>query len=234
MVKFIKMLVGLGLIPFCWAASMAVYKLYQASVASAATAGWESWALPAGFVAWVAVFFLLPRPMRTYVLGHELTHALWAVLMGGRVGKMKVGKSGGHVELSKTNFIITLAPYFFPFYTVLVIAAYYLASLWLDVEPYRSWWLCAVGFTWSFHLTFTVHVLAQRQPDVQEHGRLFSHVAIYAANVLVLGLWMVLVGSPELAGLGELVGSESALVYGVAYRYLSGAWLAAENWLGNR
>ncbi len=222
--KFIKMLIGIALLPLGWAASTAVYQLYQSSVVSAVANDWKSWALPAGFLIWVVVFFILPRPARTYVLGHELTHALWAILMGGRVGKMKVGKEGGHVELSKTNFVITLAPYFFPFYTVLVIAAYYLVGLAADMEPYRAWWLGAVGLTWSFHVTFTINMLTQRQPDVREHGRVFSYAVIYIMNVLVIGLWMVLIGAPRFVTFGELLRSEAITAYNISWQWMMLAW----------
>ncbi|MEN7973474.1 MAG: hypothetical protein ABFR47_06530, partial [Verrucomicrobiota bacterium] len=197
MLKLAKMLIGILLLPACWAVSVATYNLHQISSESLPADEFGIWALPTGFVLWVAFYFLLPRPSRTYVLGHELTHAMWALLMGARVSKLKVGSTGGHVELSKTNFVITLAPYFFPFYTFLAIAAYYLAGIWVDVEPYKSWLLGAVGFTWAFHVTFTLNMLADRQPDIQEHGRIFSYTIIYLMNVLTIGLWMILVGSPE-------------------------------------
>ena len=225
MLKFFKMLIGIMLLPACWAVSVATYSLYQISGESVATDGFGAWALPIGFVLWVAIYFLLPRPTRTYVLGHELTHAMWALMMGGRVGKLKVGMDSGHVELTKTNFVITLAPYFFPFYTVLVIAAYYLAGIWLEVEPYKAWWLGAVGFTWSFHITFTLNMLAERQPDIQEHGRIFSYAIIYLMNVLVIGIWMVLVGAPKLGSLGELLAHEHATAYTHTYRQAISAWV---------
>jgi hypothetical protein len=225
MFKFLKMLIGILLLPACWAVSVAVYKLYQTSVQTASTSGFEVWALPAGFLLWVAVFFLLPRPFRTYVLAHELTHALWALMMGGRVGKLKVGKTGGHVVLTKTNFIITLAPYFFPFYTFLVIAAYYLAGIWLGVELYKAWWLGAVGLTWAFHITFTLNMLAERQPDIQEHGRIFSYAVIYMMNALVIGLWMVLVGTPKFGSFGELLAHENATIYNLVHRQCVSAWI---------
>jgi hypothetical protein len=213
MIKFIKMLAGLALLPACWGMSIAVYRLYQTSLETAVASGFEKWALPAGFLLWVVVFFLLPRPTRTYVLGHELTHALWSIMMGGRIGRIKVGRSGGHVELTKTNFIVTLAPYFFPFYTVFVIAAYYLCGIWLNMEPYRLWWLGAVGLTWSFHLTFTLHMLAEHQPDIHEHGRIFSYAVIYIMNLMVIGLWMLLVGDPTFLSFGGLLIHENAVVY---------------------
>lgn len=234
MFKFLKMLLGLLLLPACWATSTAVYMLYQTSVESAAASGFEIWALPVGFVLWVVLFFLLPRPFRTYVLAHELTHAMWALMMGGRIGKLKVGKSGGHVELSKTNFVITLAPYFFPFYTFLVIGAYYLASIWVEVEPYKAWWLGAVGLTWAFHLTFTLNMLAERQPDIQEHGRIFSYAVIYLMNVLVIGLWMVLVGSPKLGRFGERLAHENATAYTYTYRQTVSAWIYLSRWIAKK
>lgn len=225
MFKFLKMLIGIALLPACWAVSAAVYALYQTAQDSAALDGLAAWSLPIGFALWVALFFLLPRPFRTYVLGHELTHALWALMMGGRVGRMKVGKSGGHVELTKTNFVITLAPYFFPFYTFLVIGAYYLAGIWLEVEPCKAWWLGAVGFTWAFHVTFTLSMLAEHQPDIHEHGRIFSYTVIYLMNVLVIGLWMVLVGDPRFGILGNLLCHETGAAYSQARHYCVAAWI---------
>jgi hypothetical protein len=220
--KFLKMLMGIALLPFCGAVSIATYKLYQTSLETTATNNAEAWAIPAGFLIWVLLFFLLPRPFRTYVLAHELTHAMWALMMGGRVGKIKVGKSGGHVELSKTNFIITLAPYFFPFYTALAISSYYLTGLALDAEPYRLWWLGAVGLTWSFHITFTIHMLSQQQPDVQEHGRIFSFAVIYTMNVLVIALLLVILGTPRLMDLGHLLGHETLSAYQHAWNICIG------------
>lgn len=224
--KFLKMLIGVALWPLAYAVTCSTYKLYEVSANGSLNEGWAAWALPAAFLAWVVIFFILPRPFRTYVLGHELTHALWALLMGGRVGRMKVGKSGGHVELSKTNFVITLAPYFFPFYTAIVIAAYYISIRWLDTEAYLAWWLGAVGLTWSFHITFTLHMLSQRQPDIQEHGRIFSYTVIYIMNVLVIALMMIMLGAPRLLTFGDLLGTESASAYSYTSHLLEKGWNA--------
>ena len=41
--------------------------------------------MPSGVVLWLVTFFGLPRPLWLYVFGHELTHAIWVMIMGGRV-----------------------------------------------------------------------------------------------------------------------------------------------------
>ena len=74
--------------------------------------------------------------MSLYVFGHELTHALWVWLMGGRVSRFRVGREGGHILTDKNNFLIALAPYFFPLYSILVLALYGALSLFMDMQPY--------------------------------------------------------------------------------------------------
>lgn len=203
MKKLLKFVIGLFLLPFCWALSRALFYLLQSLPAE--DSGWTAWAIPAGFAVSILGFFVLPRPFRTYVLAHELTHAVWGMLMGAKVGKMKVGKNGGHVMLSKSNFLISLAPYFFPFYTGVVIALWYLARLFIDLSAYTFWWLATVGLTWGFHVTFTVYMLSQRQPDVQENGRLFSYTVIYIANLLFVALWIIMIGTPTFPGAWKLL-----------------------------
>jgi len=78
----------------------------------------------AGAGCWLAIFLLLPKPMWVYVFGHELTHAIWTWLFGGRVKKFKASSQGGHVVVTRNNFIIALAPYFFPLYAVLVVLVF--------------------------------------------------------------------------------------------------------------
>jgi hypothetical protein len=93
----------------------------------------------------VVIFLLLPKPMWIYVFGHELTHALWTWLFGGQVKKMKVSSAGGHVVVSKTNFVIALAPYFFPLYAALVIAVFASAISFGTGGIIWSGFICCVG-----------------------------------------------------------------------------------------
>ncbi len=140
----------------------------------------------AGAACWIVVFLLMPKPMWLYVFGHELTHALGTWLFGGQVKKMKVTSAGGHVVTSKTNFVITLAPYFFPLYAVLVVGGFALGHLIWGWQKYLIVFHLVVGMAYAFHLTLTFHVLQTRQSDITSQGYLFSGVVIYLGNVCVL------------------------------------------------
>ena len=118
MPKWIKFIIAILLLPVCAGAAQALWLVLRACGGADTT--WVP--LLAGAACWVVIFLLLPKPMWIYVFGHELTHALWTWLFGGQVKKMKVTSAGGHVVISKTNFVIALAPYFFPLYAVLVVA----------------------------------------------------------------------------------------------------------------
>jgi len=218
--KFLKLLIGLLLLPLGWAATRAVFALLTTTTPGASA----GWALPTGFLLAVLGFFLLPQAFRTYVLGHELSHAIAGLLMGAKVGKMKVGRDGGHVELSKSNFIIALAPYFFPFYTALVIGLWYGLGFFWDVSAWEPLWLVLVGMTWGFHITFTIYMLSQHQPDVQEHGRIFSYVVIYLANLFVVSLWMIAIGEPTFRGAAASLSSETVAAYTVVWALMVQGW----------
>jgi hypothetical protein len=164
-----------------------------------------------GFGCWLAVFSLLSPPARAYVISHELTHVFWALLMGAKVSGLETGARGGQVRVSKENWLITLSPYFFPLYAVVVMALYYGLGLLADVRPFAPVFYYLLGVAWSFHLTFTWLALRQNQSDVRRHGWLFSMVVIYGMNLLVVALLLALVSSRvTLAGLVGQFGGECA------------------------
>ncbi|MDA1043905.1 MAG: hypothetical protein O3C57_01640 [Verrucomicrobia bacterium] len=203
-----RFLVALALIPFCAALTQVAFDLIvQVQPGSNWLIPPSALATAGGYLLWLGIFFTMPRPVRTYVLAHELTHALWAALMGARVSKLRITKSGGSVNVSKSNFLITLAPYFFPLYTVLVLVLYGVLDLFFPVSRYELIWLALVGFTWGFHFTFTVTTMLQQQSDIEEYGHVFSYVIIYLFNIAGVCLWVLLVAAPTFESFAtELVG----------------------------
>ena len=178
--KWIKFIIGLLLLPVCAGALRALWLVLRAS--GSADTIWVPFL--GGAACWVVVFILLPKPMWIYVFGHELTHALWTWLFGGEVKKLKVTSKGGHVVISKTNFVIALAPYFFPLYAVIVIGLYSLGRWWWSWP--LIWFHVLIGAAYAFHVSLTFHVLQTRQSDITSQGYLFSAVVIFLGNVCVL------------------------------------------------
>ena len=84
-----------------------------------------------------------------------------------------------------------------------------------------------MGFTWGFHLTFTVSTLLQKQTDIHEYGYLFSYTLIYFLNVLGIGLWFVAVTSVTLEHVLRLLGADTVHVLALcrqSLRALSRIW----------
>jgi len=192
MLRLLRFLTGAFLIPLCVAVTLALLDVVRhiPSSGNSLLSPESTWLLT-GYFLWLGMWFFLPQPVRAYVAAHELTHALWGLLCGARVSNVRVSSKGGSVRLSKSNMIITLAPYFFPLYTLLVILLRLLIGCFVSPVPYPLAWLFFVGLTWGFHVTFTVQSLIITQPDIQEYGRLFSYTIIYLFNLTGVGLWIV-------------------------------------------
>jgi hypothetical protein len=177
------MLLGILLLPICLGTAQALGKVLFA--AGSADRIW----LPflAGAACWLAVFLLLPKPMLIYVFGHELTHAVWTWIFGGRVKKFRATSEGGHVVTTKSNFVIALAPYFFPVYAALIVLAFFIGDLlWQWHRFYLVWFHLLLGAAYSFHITLTWEALKTRQSDITSQGRLFSAVVIFLGNAMIL------------------------------------------------
>ncbi len=208
MLKIFRAILGILLLPICIVITISIADIIKALEPSATLTDMPiALALLAGFLLWILIYYILPRPVRTYIIAHELTHALWATVMGADVFDMKIDKDHGSVTLSENNFLITLAPYFFPLYTVITIIIYYICSIFFDVEQYTLIWLGLVGLTWGFHFTFTLGTLMQHQTDIQLYGYIFSYTFIYILNALGIGLWIVLVSSTTLEDMLITIGS---------------------------
>ncbi|MBR3956894.1 MAG: hypothetical protein IKJ89_03495 [Kiritimatiellae bacterium] len=196
------MILGVLLLPMCWGVVRAFCDSVMASAGESGGITAESIALVGGMAAFALCWMAVSHPVKTYVLGHELTHAIWGLLFGALPSKLRVSASGGSVNLTKSNMLITLAPYFFPFYTFLVIVVALITSAFIRPLPFLPLWMFAVGFTWAFHALFTLETLAQRQPDVKLYGRIFSWVFIFLANVALVLVFLASTTSLTFAQLG--------------------------------
>jgi hypothetical protein len=196
------MLLGVALLPMCWGVVRAFCDSVVAAAGESGGITAESIALLGGMLAFALCWMSVPHPVKTYVLGHELTHAIWGLLFGAVPSRLRISESGGSVNLTKSNMLITLAPYFFPFYTFVVVIAAIVTYAFVRPLPWLPLWMFMVGFTWAFHVLFTIETLSQRQPDVKLYGRVFSWVFIFLANVALVLVFLAAVTSLSFAQLG--------------------------------
>lgn len=227
--KWLKFIVAIFLLPICAIFTQTFFTAFaRATVAQRLWAGEEFWFFSLGALLWLIAFFGLPRPIVLYVFGHELTHALWVWLMGGRVSRFRVGREGGHIMTNRSNFWIALAPYFFPFYSILAIAAYGISSLFFNVQPYGRLLYGAIGVTWAFHFTFTCWMVPKNQTDLRDHGTFFSLAVIYVMNLTLLSVMLVLASSQITfasfgADLAKNLGNFSQWVGDLTDKFVQGA-----------
>jgi len=150
-------------------------------------------------VGWLASGLLKRFFLYLYVLGHELTHALFVILHRGRVAEIHVSSDGGYITTDKSNLLIALSPYFVPFWSIICAGVYALSRLWPGQHEYTDLaFYAAMGVTWSFHMAWTLWMIPRDQPDLQENGTFFSLVIILLANVLVLAGLLCLAGESPL------------------------------------
>jgi hypothetical protein len=146
------------------------------------------WAL-GGAGVYLLLHLFFHRPILSHILAHELTHALAALLSGGKVTAVHATTEGGSTLINRSHWLISLAPYVFPFYSALALLVWVLAA-----PTYRPYLSGLVGFLYAFHGVLTLTTLAHPQPDLEEAGMAFSLIFIFTGNmmifmVLTLLLW---------------------------------------------
>jgi hypothetical protein len=137
-----------------------------------------------GFAAGFAFWIFLGRFLRFFQnFEHELTHLLVGLLFFKRPRAIFASEDeGGLVSLYGGNFIITLAPYFLPTFSLLILPFFLLFQ-----ATYHSYLYVILGFLTGYHVISTFEEFNFRQPDIQVSGRLFSIVFCLLGNIVMLG-----------------------------------------------
>jgi hypothetical protein len=201
--RWLNNVIALFLLPPVWVLTKALFTSF--AHVTEHHAFWfteEFWFFALGAILWTIAFagslwvYGEPRPLRIYVFGHELTHAIMAKAMGGNVFDFKASRNGGYIITDKSNFWIALAPYFWPLYSIAVIAVYGVVSVFYNVQAYTSLLFALLGLTWAFHFSFTLWMIPKGQTDLTAHGTFFSLIVIYLLN-LVLLCALLIFAAPE-------------------------------------
>ena len=166
------------------------------------------WFFGLGLILWTIAFLWLPRPVWLYVWAHEMTHAIFTILCGGKVRHFHVTAKGGHVLTDKNNVLIALSPYFIPLYTLILVPLCLLLGTCFDLTRrlplpggfgFRPLWgvFLLIGVTWGFHFTFTLWMIGKDQPDLRINGVFFSTTLIYLVNAFLLA-FLLTAAAPDL------------------------------------
>ncbi len=180
-----------------WPMALVMLVLLAPALLTLGRVGWQMlaspspwWPLWAGTAVFALLWALWLRKTKTtnllYTLEHELTHALFAVLTFNRVTDLNARRGTGHMAYEgRGNWLVSLAPYFFPTFCLPPLLALQFA-----VAAVQSWLLAMLGFALAMHVHATWHETHSHQPDLLRHGRLASWCilpgAMTAALVLVL------------------------------------------------
>lgn len=181
MKKFIKIILGLLLLPLAFNVLLSVFEI--------------SWYLLKGysttlyFIVGAAVYIILHCFIydfsRLYVVAHEFSHAFAALLCGYKVSGFKLGSDSGSVRVSNINTFVLLAPYFIPLYSIILTAVYIILKFfWPQTQNYAVWFLTLLGFFTAMHFMHTFKTLTEtEQIDIDKAGGgIFSFPLIILAN----------------------------------------------------
>lgn len=115
------------------------------------------------------------------VFEHELTHILVGLIFLQKPKGLLVGEKSGATYIGG-NFFVTLAPYYFPTFSYLMLPLYFI------IKPsfYLNFFVI-LGFITGYHIISTIQEAHPRQPDLLRHSLAFSYSFSLFGNIIFLG-----------------------------------------------
>ncbi|MCK4994589.1 MAG: hypothetical protein KAS13_06055 [Candidatus Omnitrophica bacterium] len=192
--RLLKIVIGILLLPVCAAGSMAFYNLLITLKGVDQT----GLLFLSGAAVYAVLYFSALKFNFLYVLGHETTHAVFALLCGGKIKSFRVSSKGGSVSTTKSNVVISLGPYFLPIYTIFFSIVFFICGRFINVTyDYMGAFIFLLGFSMAFHFLMTFDSLRVEQPDLVDNGYLFSLTLIYLVNLTILAMLLGLLFNKE-------------------------------------
>jgi hypothetical protein len=179
---FLKIIIAVLSIPIAVGVTIAFYKSLVLVTALSGKLSFFLW----GVASYTIIHLLFYKPTYLYVLGHESVHAGISWIFGGKIKSFKVSEKGGAVASDKSNFVISLSPYFIPIYAIIIAVIYFVIASSYNING--SIFIFLIGFALAFHMISTIEVMKIRQPDIVKSGYFFSIIVVYVLNMVVIAL----------------------------------------------
>ncbi len=147
------------------------------------------WALFGGFfLFFIARSFMdASAKVSMEVLAHEFSHALFAVLTLHKVNGLNINPddSGGEMSFEgEGNWLIVIAPYFFPFFGFLAMIG---ISIYTMFAPMNLILNGIMGFVIGYHVDTVASQIHEKQTDLPKVGYGFCAVFLLPANMWMIG-----------------------------------------------
>lgn len=136
------------------------------------------------------VFFVFSKVMmdpsvRTsmQVIAHELTHTFFAFLTFHKVSNIRIhpDDTGGEMVFQgKGNWLIIIAPYFFPLFCVIYMCL-------MNFLPSQFVFHFILGYFLGYHIDTVCSQIHPEQTDLQKVGYVFSFIFLPGINLLTIG-----------------------------------------------
>ena len=150
------------------------------------------WALFGGFFMFFIARSFMDASAKTSmeVLAHEMTHAFFALITLHKVKGLTINPddSGGNMSFEgEGNWLIIIAPYFFPLFGVLTMIG---ISIYTMFAPMNLILNCLMGFVIGYHVDTVGSQIHEKQTDLPKVGYYFCAVFLLPANLWMIGLML--------------------------------------------
>lgn len=139
-----------------------------------------------GLVCFIFVKISMDPSMRLniQVLAHELSHSIFALLTFHKIKHLHINAddTGGEMGFTgRGNFLIIIAPYFFPFFALIYMIV-------MSFLPEHYMYNGLLGFFLGYHLDTVLSQIHPKQTDLPKVGYLFCILFLPGINLFVIGL----------------------------------------------
>ena len=174
--KFFKYIFVIILLPLLYSFAIEFYSFY---VIYNKWTGWFNY-FNLGILVYIAayIFILNRKIIFLETFEHELCHTVMAWFTFQKVVSFNANASGsGNITHTSDNFLIALAPYFLPLFTIpfIIIRP-------LIIPGAQDYFNFLIGFTLSFHYIGLLKEFRPVQPDIKKSGLLFSIIITFVMN----------------------------------------------------